>query len=232
MRRPEGLLFDLGNTLLGEVRFDAAAGQARLLALAIHVPPRVTAAEVQVRARQIDAAMRSRREDSLLEFRATAVTRLLYDRLGVEFGHAEAELELEFWRAAVQMRTEPNVVDALEAARRDIPMGIVSNSGFSGRVLEDELARHGLEGRFRFVMASADYGFRKPHPLLFETAAARLGRRPEAVWFVGDSLRHDIAGARGVGMTAIWYNPTGYTAEAIHPDAEIRDWAELPALLR
>jgi hypothetical protein len=87
MRTPQGLLLDLGNTLLGEVVFDAAAGQARLLSLASRVPPGVTLEDVQAQAQRVDASMRSRRESSLLEFRAISVTRLVYERFGMEFDH-------------------------------------------------------------------------------------------------------------------------------------------------
>jgi putative hydrolase of the HAD superfamily len=53
-------------------------------------------------------------------------------------------------------------------------------------------------------MVSAEYAVRKPNALLFSTAAARLGLAPEEIWFVGDRLDTDIAGARSARMNPIW----------------------------
>jgi putative hydrolase of the HAD superfamily len=56
---------------------------------------------------------------------------------------------------------------------------------------------------------------------------------PAEAVFVGDRADIDVAGARGVGMRAVWINreaealPEGAPA----PDHEIRDLQELPALL-
>jgi len=48
---------------------------------------------------------------------------------------------------------------------------------------------------------------RKPSPLLFETAAARLGVACKDIWFVGDRLDTDMAGAKASGMKAVWFQP-------------------------
>ncbi|MGQ0645969.1 MAG: HAD hydrolase-like protein [Gemmatimonadaceae bacterium] len=42
-----------------------------------------------------------------------------------------------------------------------------------------------------------------PNPLLCETAAGLLGLSCPDVWFVGDRLDTDVAGARAAEMTAI-----------------------------
>lgn len=53
-------------------------------------------------------------------------------------------------------------------------------------------------------MVSAEYAVRKPNALLFEAAAARLGLAPEDIWFVGDRLDTDIAGASAAHMKPVW----------------------------
>jgi putative hydrolase of the HAD superfamily len=79
-------------------------------------------------------------------------------------------------------------------------------------------------------MVSAEYAVRKPQALLFDTAAARLGFAPQEIWFVGDRLDTDIAGARAAGMTAVWLRPPGAAAPtSIEPDLIADDW---PALVR
>jgi putative hydrolase of the HAD superfamily len=212
-REPKGLLLDLGNTLLAEVGFDRLAGNARLLELASNNPRRATADDLQAHAARLDEDVQPRRQASMIEFPWTSFTRLIQAEFELRFEAGLPELELEFWRAAMRMRPERNVAAALDgAATRGLPMGVVSNSSFSAGALRDELDRHGLGGRFAFVMASADYGMRKPHPRLFEAAAARLGLEARDVWFVGDSLANDMAvagSARAAAGVRVWTPPGG-----------------------
>ena len=229
---PRGVLLDLGGTLLNEGGFDPRAGTVRLLELASSNPRGVSVDELRALAAALEEELNPRRYGAQIEFRAQAVTRLLYERTGVHFEQDECELELAFWRASMKMEPAPHVNRALAALReRDLPFGVVSNSAFTGAVLEDELARHDLADGFAFVMASADYGFRKPHPALFATAAGRLGHEPASIWFIGDSPSYDMAGARAAGMTPVWYNPADRAPENEDHVAVLRDWSELATLL-
>ena len=56
-----------------------------------------------------------------------------------------------------------------------------------------ETARYAAE-----VMTSARVGYRKPHPRIFEAAAAMAGEPVEALLYVGDNVAHDVEGARAV----------------------------------
>jgi putative hydrolase of the HAD superfamily len=107
----------------------------------------------------------------------------------------------------------------------------VSNSSFRGEVIRHELSKHGLADHLSIVVASADYAVRKPNPLLFETAAGLLGVSARDIWFVGDRLDTDVAGARAAGMYAVWLG--GPNADA--GDGElltVSDWRELLAVVR
>ncbi len=72
--------------------------------------------------------------------------------------------------------------------------------------LLDEL---GVGGRFGHVVTSAEVGFEKPHPGIFESALARLGVEPEAVLHVGDSRRRDVEGAQAIGMRSVHLDRSG-----------------------
>jgi FMN phosphatase YigB (HAD superfamily) len=74
-------------------------------------------------------------------------------------------------------------------------------------------------------MSSADYGFQKPHPAIFDAAAARLGLHPREVWFTGDDYHNDVKGARGAGMNVIWYNPSQAPPADDYPTVWVSDWA-------
>jgi putative hydrolase of the HAD superfamily len=93
----------------------------------------------------------------------------------------------------------------LAANRR---LGLVSNYDH-GRMVHDLLARHGIDRLFSATLVSIEFGRRKPHRAIFEEALRRLNAVSEDTLFVGDSLRDDVAGARGAGVDAAWFNPAG-----------------------
>lgn len=231
MRTPRAILFDLGGTLLGQETFDTFAGTSRLMEIA-HNPRAIPVQEVEDLARELDADITPRRETSMLEFHSWHFERLLYERLGISFEQTEAEVELEFWKASMRMQPEPGIAETLAELRQlDIPLAVVSNSTFSGEVLTWELAHHGLDSFFEFVMSSADYGLRKPNPLLMLTAVGKLNLDPADVWYIGDTPDKDIAGARAAGLQSVWYNPLHRGDPEPAPDVEIHHWNQLPELV-
>ena len=231
MRKPRGILFDLGGTVLGEFQFDRLAARIHLLGIA-HNPKGITMAEYAAVAQEFHTTVWDKRDEQLLEFPVAAFWRLVDERLGITFDMPMDDVELEFWRRAVTMRPQPGIGEALEALRADgLPLGVVSNSAFSGRVLSWELEQHGLLEPFEFVMSSADYGVRKPHRAMFMTAAAKLGLAPRDAWFIGDLPAQDVAGALAAEMTALWYNPNGLANGEVAPHAEVRHWSELPGMV-
>jgi putative hydrolase of the HAD superfamily len=235
-QKPRGILFDLGGTLLTLHPFDVATAAVKLASLAESTTP-VPSSDLAWFVRALDQEFSRRADDAWIEVRAVDFLRLIAARFGLQFRQTLDVLELELWKAAMRMEREPGVLDMLEGiGSLGIPVGIVSNSAFSAAVLEFEVNRHGLDTRrFRFLMSSADYGFRKPHPILMSTAVARLGLAPSEVWYVGDIPKYDVAGARAAGLQAIWYNPRGEEqpdAENLVPHAQIRSWSEFLPLVK
>jgi putative hydrolase of the HAD superfamily len=229
--RPQAILFDLGDTILGNQQFDPVAGNAHLLGFAEQT--RLSAAEVRAVAQELDDLIIPLRQATVFEFTAESFNRLLFERLGIALSISYAQAAYEFWHASVTFTPEPGIDEVLRyLTGAGIRRGIISNSVFSGAVLEAELAKHNLGGAFEFLLSSADYGIRKPHPLLFEIGLARLGLEAEAVWFVGDRLEADIVGAKAVGLCAVWYNRRRKSREAIVPDVEVQDWQQFVRLLQ
>jgi putative hydrolase of the HAD superfamily len=72
----------------------------------------------------------------------------------------------------------------------------------------------------------------KPHPSIFEAALMTVGVSPADAVMVGDSLAHDIEGARQLGMRAVLVTRAGLPLEGCPADVPvIRSLRELPALL-
>ena len=124
-----------------------------------------------------------------------------------------------------------------QLSARGIRIGLISNTQ---RPLETFAAHFGLEGLIAGSVSSAEHGFLKPHPAIFDTALSTVGvAAPESV-MVGDSVRHDIEGARRIGMRAVLLRRSGEglssplqrsLGEGFEDVPVISSLAELPALL-
>ena len=168
--KPKAILFDLGDTILEQTKFDADAGSKHLLALANN-PRRVKVEQIQKLAEELNSEIQQRREEAQLEFPVTSFQRLLYERLDICFDMSPEAIAREFWNVANGMCPEPGVrlmLGSLESS--EVRRAIISNSVFPGFILEEELEKHDLLHFFEFLISSADYGFRKPHSNVFLTA--------------------------------------------------------------
>ena len=95
-----------------------------------------------------------------------------------------------------------------------------------------EVANQGLADYFQFLMSSADYWVRKPHPLILETAALKLKSEPADLWYIGNSPQYDMAAAHNAGMGAIWYNRNQAPCDGPEPHVEVQGWKEFLDLIR
>ncbi|HYM15184.1 MAG TPA: HAD family hydrolase [Dehalococcoidia bacterium] len=114
-------------------------------------------------------------------------------------------------------------------------LGCVTNTLADTAAIHAMLRKHGFEELMASVVVSADEGWRKPHPSLFEKALRQLGAAPGQALFVGDSPAHDIAGAKAVGMYAVLTRQ--YVTRPVEgfvppPDAVIDHVRELPEVIR
>lgn len=211
------MLFDYGGTLVEEVRDDMRAG-AELMLRHATLQPGVDFDAVFAHAAEINRDVTQRRDTFGIETPWTSLTRLIHDPFGTRFDEPVEELELPYWDAVVTTRPMPSAREALDALHRaGIRMGVVSNSSFSQRVIRHELEKHGLADHLDVVIVSCEYAVRKPSRFLFEAAAGTLGIGRRDIWFVGDRLDTDMAGARSAGMTSVWYS----TEPTPHADVDI-----------
>jgi len=231
---PKGMLFDYGGTLVEEVSVDLRAGNEWMLSQASYRPAHITLDQVMERATRVSREVSARRDEVSLETAWPNLTRLIHDYLGIRFDTPLMDLELGFWKASVQTREMPGAREALEQFHRwGSRLAVVSNTSFGEPVIRYELAKYGLTEHLAFVLVSSDYSVRKPNVLLYETAAARLNVSADDIWFVGDRLDTDVAGARAAGMTAVWFNPNGRTDPSRDANASrdvdlaVSGWAEL-----
>jgi HAD superfamily hydrolase (TIGR01549 family) len=99
----------------------------------------------------------------------------------------------------------PGVAETLAwLKKRGYRIGSVTNRGLGGDPFREELQHHGVLDLFEVLSISCEVGYLKPHPRIFQHALDALDVAPVDSVMVGDSLRADVAGARSLGMTAIW----------------------------
>jgi FMN phosphatase YigB (HAD superfamily) len=71
----------------------------------------------------------------------------------------------------------------------------------------------------------------KPHPSIFEAALRELDVVAEDALMVGDSLSHDVKGARRLGMRAVLLARSGPPAQRVEAVPVITSLRELPAFV-
>jgi HAD superfamily hydrolase (TIGR01662 family) len=120
----------------------------------------------------------------------------------------------------------PEVLHRLRA--QGLTIGLISNTQ---RCLASFQSHFALEGVFSVRVSSAAHGFMKPHPSIFQTALEQAGVTAEESMMVGDSLLHDVLGARRMGMRAVLLSRGG-TPFGCPPDVPvIATLRELPRLI-
>jgi putative hydrolase of the HAD superfamily len=98
----------------------------------------------------------------------------------------------------------PRVRETLETFKQEgFKLGLLSDFP-----PETKLANMGLDGYWDTVLCSEVIGRIKPHPLPFLELAGHLGMPPERILYVGNSVRYDIIGAKGAGMSAALRTPS------------------------
>ncbi len=143
----------------------------------------------------------------------------------------------EAFGSAIEFRLPalyPEIRETLRSLRdRGYRTGLISNTGRTGgRFLRPVQDRLGIGESFDVRIFSDEVGVRKPDRAIFQAALDELSLTAEEVVHVGDDVVADVAGAKSIGMRAVWFN-TGFwkDAKAEQADAEIRGHAELPRLL-
>jgi putative hydrolase of the HAD superfamily len=134
------------------------------------------------------------------------------------------------WAACHHFSLYDDVVDVLRQLHESgLKIGLISNTQ---RCLISFQRHFDLLGLFAVTISSSDHGYMKPHPSIFEAALREAQADPHEAVMVGDSLAHDIEGARRLGMRGVLLSRSGQ-APACPPDVPvIRTLRELPGLLR
>lgn len=133
------------------------------------------------------------------------------------------------WSVCQHFELYEDVPDVLRGLQESgIKIGLISNTQ---RCLSSFQIHFDLEGLFDVTISSADHGFMKPHPSIFQAALGMAGASSDESVMVGDSLAHDIEGARRLGIRAVLVSRSGPRPDCPPDIPVIHTLRELPGLL-
>jgi FMN phosphatase YigB (HAD superfamily) len=206
----KGIIFDLGSTLIefeSRAWHDTAHEGEKLayqkLAGVDHLPDFET---FKNRLEEIRGSLQERAAETLVEWRSHEAYEKLFIELGLENPSDQARNCMDVFYGVV--RNGIVLCDgALETVRgvkeRGYRTGLISNTNFSRRDHELDLDNFGLTPYIDFRIYSSDFGFRKPHPGIYEEGLKMIGLAANETMYVGDRYQEDVKGPQEAGMTAI-----------------------------
>ena len=210
MKRPKMILFDYGQTLINEYKFDGVKGTAEVMKYAIKNKYNRTAEEIQAVADEINHELGRfdplRRHQFQIELPFEMFASYLYESQGIKLSIPYNQIDKIFWDAASPGIVTDGIKEfLLFLEKQGIRTGVISNISYSGRALEARINSLIPDNNFEFILATSEYMFRKPNRRIFDIALEKAGLQAEDVWYIGDQYECDIVGSRNAGIFPIWY---------------------------
>lgn len=243
MDKPRMILFDYGGTLLYEPGFDFQKGEREVFRHVIKNPRNLTPEEVSSFEGSLYASYGACRELGY-EAHEMQMLRMKYEYNEIELDISYEEAERILWSHTSPMTEKsltPYVRQMLAFLKKEgIRTGVISNIGWSGKALKERIDRLLPDHAFEFILASSEYGIRKPNPMIFELAVRKAGLSPSEVWYCGDTFEMDVEGAHRAGIFPVYYaeiledgpqrTPVGKKID--YPFLTVNNWKELIRYIR
>ena len=108
-------------------------------------------------------------------------------------------------------------------------LGVISNIWSSNDLYLREFERVGIRNLFDVIIFSSDHSCIKPSPHIFAKAIETLDVNRSKIVFVGDSLKHDIAGAKAGDLSSVWISTDASQIDQsnLGPELIIKDLRDL-----
>lgn len=235
---PKMILFDYGQTLVNERKFDGVKGTAEVMNYAVKNKHNYTAEDVQNAANAINDELGrydpARSHLIQVEVPNCMFSPYLYESMGIELALSNKEREQIFWDAASPGAPTEGMLEFLDFLKKQgIRTGVISNITYCGEAVKDRIDNVVIGHDFEFIIATSEYMFRKPNKRIFQLALEKADLNPEDVWYIGDNYECDVVGARNAGIFPVWYVGA---KEATYAEKEdvlvIKKWADLQTYWR
>lgn len=235
MNRPKMIIFDYGNTLIFEKELNLQRAYSQLYTCISKNPDKISLDEFYKKGIETFDIIKSRALENDIEIHQHIFYNTFFQSLNIEFELPYIELEHIFWEALAPCMPMPNIEKLLlYLEEHHIRSAVISNISFSEQALTNRINTYLPKNNFEFIIASSEYGFRKPEKILFEIALKKARLNACDVWYCGDNKRADIIGAASAGIMPVlftgdldcpYYNDSDIS---VHFDfTAIKDWNEL-----
>lgn len=237
MKEPKMILFDYGQTLVAEEKFDGVRGTRAVMEYAVENKYGRTAEEIQAAADEMNRELGrfdpARRHLFQVEIPNHMFSSYLYESQGIKLSISGTEFDRVFWNAASPGKPTAGIEAFLRFLKeRGIRTGVISNITYSGEAVSERIHRLLPENEFEFIIATSEFLYRKPNRRIFELALEKAGLSPEEVWYTGDQYECDIVGAGGAGLTPLWYiGAMALPYEERDDVLTVKSWEEAQKLL-
>lgn len=98
-------------------------------------------------------------------------------------------------------------------------MAVISNFDYAPTA-HSLIDKFGIRRFFEQIVISEEVGWRKPNPIIFIRALELLEISPGEALLVGDNFKADVAGAKGVGIDAVWLSNKNHAPEDLCPEPD------------
>jgi len=130
---------------------------------------------------------------------------------------------------------EEDAIPTLKTLKeRGFHLGLISNAADDENT-QTLVDKGGFRPYLEFILSSAAFGKRKPHPAIFQAALDHFGVKANQAVMVGDLMETDILGAHQTGMRSIWITRRVNKKESgirLEPDAVVSTLREIPGLIK
>lgn len=233
MKKPIDLiLFDLGNTLI----YDRdpwppilSRADAELWRVLNDAGVGLSRREVYGEFETLFSLYNVRHRNDLSEPTTAAILDELLSQKGYQLPKETLRAALHAMYAVTQSNwfAEGDALGILKLLKgRGFRLGVVSNAADDENTLR-LIDKSGFRPYIEYVVSSAAFGKRKPHPGIFQVALDHFGVPAERAVMIGDTYEADIAGGQAVGMNTIWITRG---VDGFHRDLDVRADAVITSL--
>ena len=204
------VLFDYGQTLIEEQKFDGVKGTEAVLQYAARNKYHLSAEQVQAKANEINREFgrfdSEKKHLFQIEIPTTMFTPYLYESQGIEIALSNSEIDTVFWNAAAPGTPTDGIEDFLGYLKnKGVRTGVISNISYDPSVVAERINRLLPENAFEFIITSSNFMFRKPNRRIFDLALEKAELKSDEVWYIGDQYECDVKGSLNAGLLPIWY---------------------------
>ena len=221
------MIFDFGGTLVGG-KLNVEGYRQRLLDYMRSLGYCVSEGALRKAIDGMLATLRKAQERNM-ELRFEELYSRVLLRLGINPTEEVLDRIYELYKGSYSFETVPEAEEVLQSLYRKYKLAVVSNA--TSQLPRFALKKSGLRKFFQVVVVSRDLGVRKPDPEIFRHALERLKVKPEEAIHVGDSMKHDVKGAKKAGIKVVWIKTEGEEV-AEEPDHVIQKITELPKIIK